>query len=432
MNGAAMLQKMLAVAGVLCALGGCTGLPTSAALPAAMLERPSQYVVVTVRNDSPRIGARAGSTLRGYDTVSGYGPSGNARSVVRQLVNTYGLREVSGWPIATLDVHCVVFEIPPHATVAQMAVRLRQDPRVESVQPLQWFATQAIAYNDPYQKLQRSLDSMNIAQAHRWSRGAGIHVAVVDTGVDIMHPDLRGRISEKQNLVDEDWAAFTADRHGTAVAGIIAANADNSMGIVGVAPQAMLHVYKACWQKESAIAAVCNSFTLAKALGAAIDAHVDIVNLSLAGPPDALLTRLVLQASKRGIVVVGAAPPDRRAGFPTDIDGVIAVASTRNGNDATVLVAPGTDVLTLVPQARYDFASGSSIAAANVSGVIALLLAREHKLQAVGLMQLLASTSRRTGSDAQPAINVNAAAALCSVVRDRSCSDHDSVATSSE
>ncbi|MET0497910.1 MAG: S8 family serine peptidase [Steroidobacteraceae bacterium] len=401
-------------------VAGCASTPTALqdASPAEMVGHPDLYIVVTLRNEDPGSNLRAGSTLRGYQNASAYSVGSIARSAVRGLTNTYRLREVSSWPIAMLGVHCVVFQVAPGQAVPQTIVRLRQDPRVESVQPLQTFATQSTVYNDPYERLQSSLDTMGIPAAHEWSRGAGVHVAVIDTGVDTRHPDLQGRVVEKRNFVDGDWQAFDNDRHGTAVAGLIAATANNALGIVGIAPEASLHVYKACWQIAAGDnAAVCNTFTLAKALSAAIDARVQITNLSLAGPGDPLLTRLIAQASLRGMIVVGAAPADRRAAFPTDIDGVIAVAAVdqqaaaRSGS----LAAPGTEVLTLVPDGHYDFASGSSIATANVSGVIALLLARQRVATSGGLVQLLGATALSR--------SVNAAAALCVVVHDPTCSD---------
>lgn len=424
-----MMQRALQWLLVAIAAGGCASSPRHEAVPpAAMLEHPEQYVVVTLRNDGPRVGSRAGSTLRGYDTVAAYGAGSSARSAVSALTSTYRLREVTAWPIATLGVHCVVFEVPAQESTAQTIARLRSDRRVESVQALQSFATQATSYNDPYEKLQRSLDTMGVEPAHRWSQGAGVHVAVIDTGVDTAHPDLAGRVAERRNFVDDDWTAFAADRHGTAVAGVIAANANNAMGIVGVAPEALLHVYKACWQKSpAASAANCNSFTLARALSAAIEARVSIMNLSLAGPPDELLTRLVRQARLRGIIVVGATRADQAAGFPGDVDGVISVAATEKATDRARLLAPGSEVLTLVPGNHYDFASGSSMAAANVSGVIALLLARDRGATSAAVMQLLTSTSTRPDASS-PLVSINATAALCALLKDGACANMQPVA----
>jgi subtilisin family serine protease len=258
---------------------------------------------------------------------------------------------------------------------------------------------------------------MTIPAAQQWSLGSGVRLAIIDTGIDVSHPDLHGRIAGQRNFVDADTATFNADRHGTAVAGVIAAVANNRIGIAGIAPGVALFAYKACWTPPGGSSAVCNSFTLAQALAAAIEARADIVNLSLAGPADPLLARLVQRGLQRGIVFVGAAPPEgAHAGFPGDVPGVITVdAPQRRGGAPASLVAPGRDVLTLVPGAHYDFASGSSLAAAQVSAVIALMLAREHELGAASLEQLLVRTSRLVTTPGGAFTSIDACAAIVAV-----------------
>jgi subtilisin family serine protease len=101
-----------------------------------------------------------------------------------------------------------------------------------------------------------------------------------------------------------------------------------------------------------------------------------VINLSLAGPADELLARLLRHAIAQGRIVVGAVPDDGSlGGFPLGVAGVIAVDATGRPGRSGVLRAPGHDILTLVPGGHYDFSSGSSLAAAHVSGVVALLLA---------------------------------------------------------
>ena len=154
-----------------------------------------------------------------------------------------------------------MFELPGDAERETVLAQLRREPAVRVAQPLQTFATATATatYNDPYVDLQRSLQQMAIPAAHRWSRGRGVKVAVIDTGVDTHHPDLAGRISESRNFIDADEANFERDRHGTSVAGLIAALAGNSEGIVGVAPEVALIALKACWQIDpSSDAAVCS------------------------------------------------------------------------------------------------------------------------------------------------------------------------------
>jgi subtilisin family serine protease len=396
----------------------CTGCATlDRGLPALVREHPERFVVVTVRNDEVSSSTRAGSTPRGYERI-GYGPGPYASGAVHGLAASYRLDEVSGWPMAELGVHCVVFQIPSDATQSEMLDRLTHDDRVESAQPLNTFATRTSNYNDPYQDLQGSLHTMSVTEAHRLSRGTGVHVAVIDTGADISHPDLAGRVIEQRNFVDNDMKAFARDRHGTAIAGVIAADSNNRIGIVGIAPEARLHIYKACWE-QNAPAASCNTFTLAKGLAAAIDARVQIVNLSLAGPQDSLLTRLVTHAQERGLIFVGAMPqssgsPEALTAFPVGIAGVLKVAASESQTADDALHAPGVDVLTLAPDGRYDFFSGNSLATAGVTGAVALLLQRDRTVNAARLQQLLSASAPAKGG-------VDACAALALLLHEGSC-----------
>jgi subtilisin family serine protease len=420
---------------VLCA--SCVTVPRDdEPLPASIRDRPGSFVVITVRNDGASAPARAGSTMRGYDGAARYSVSSQARSALESVASSYRLREVSSWPIVELGIHCAAFEVPPGETVSALLPRLKQDRRVESAQPLNVFATHTTSYDDPYQALQENLVTMNVAAAHRWSRGSGVHVAIIDTGADTGHPDLAGRVAEKQNFVDADDWAFNHDRHGTAVAGVIAADSNNRIGIVGVAPEARLHLYKACWQRYASGGATCNTFTLAKGLAAAIDARVNVVNLSLAGPDDPLLTRLVIRGQQRGIVFVGATPPelnaDTQSDFPTSIAGVIKVAAVEQQFVRPhTLLAPGRELLTLVPEGRYDFISGNSLATAGITGAVALLLSRDRRMDVEQLERLLTASTGITSSDAGNR-SVNACLALATLLNEASCQDTTALPVAAE
>ena len=407
-------------------------------LPAQARSSAASYIVVTLRNEPTSQAEHPGATPRGYDAAGRYGVTGSASLQAKALERDYGLREISAWPIATLHVHCIMFQLPGATARATMIAQLANDRRVESVQPLNEFTTQSVPetlravpaaapvqvpYNDPYAKLQVSLSELAVVPAQRLSRGAGVQVAVIDTGMDFDHPDLKGRVIRSRNFVDADAAQFQQDLHGTEVSGIIAAVADNGIGIVGIAPDARIFAFKACWQPAGGGSAVCNSFTLAQALEAAIVAHVDIVNMSLAGPPDPLLARLVTRAAAQGTIFVGAAG---RAGsgntFPADLDEVLAVdAAEDSSGNPRHLLAPGRDILTLVPGGHYDFASGSSLAAAQVSGIVALMLAEHPHLSATEVRNLLLHSSRRVDSPAGEILVVDACAALTDVHGHGSC-----------
>ena len=417
-------------------LGACSGAPIridSRALVNQISQPADSFIIVAVENAPAAYVARAGATPRGYDAVAEYGPSVGARRAMRAVEREYGLREVNAWPIEPLHIHCAVLEIPAGADRSALLASLSKDRRIKLTQPLQTFATRTEGYNDPYVSLQRGFQAMDVADAHPWSRGEGVRVAIIDTGVDIGHQDLRGSIAAAANFVDANDAQFRRDRHGTEMAGVIAAVANNHEGIVGIAPAARLYTYKACWQTRSdADAAHCNSFTLARALAAAFDAHAQVINLSLAGPDDPLLRDLIREGLRRGVLFVGAAPDAAGAGDGLmHQPGIIEVASAETGPAvAGVLYAPGQEILTLLPGGHYDFASGASIATAQVSGVVALMLAKNPGLSAAATYRLLNDTGSSLKASEGAVKVVDACAAIVTLLHQGTCHGADNVHTS--
>jgi subtilisin family serine protease len=211
---------------------------------------------------------------------------------------------------------------------------------------------------------------------HELATGRNVRVAVVDSMIDARHPDLAGQFQIRRNFVPD--RADAPELHGTGVAGVIAALADNGVGVAGVAPSARLMALRACWQQKAS-ATICNTFGLAEALHFAIEHDAQVINLSLSGPPDLLLGKLIDVGLARGIVVVGAVDPTLAGGgFPASHPGVVAVSSESSGRPGTY-VAPGRDVPTTQPGARWALVSGSSYSAAHVSGLAALLLERSPR-----------------------------------------------------
>ncbi|MEO5830163.1 MAG: S8 family serine peptidase [Rhodanobacter sp.] len=374
-------------------------------------------IVLAVANPLESPSTNAGSNLLGYAAPRYYGAGQRAASTLAALKQSYGLREVTGWPIKALNLYCVVFEPPPGMTQDVLLKALARDARVQLAQPLHDYSVyaekspDARRYNDPYVILQRGFVETDAALAQNLSQGNGVQIAIVDTGVDVAHLDLQGRIHDTHNLVDDDAAEFDRDSHGTEVAGVIAANADNHHGIVGMAPKAMLSVYKACWYSPAPhVGARCNTFTLAKALAAIIDTDTRIINLSLGGPADPLLNQLLVRLLSQGRIVVTAMPPDGAInGFPASVPGVIVVRTSGVPTAPPgVLSAPGNDILTTQPGGGYDFTSGSSMAAAHVSGIVGLLLSMAPKLDADSVHDLLLRSSKISNETLQ----VNAAAAV--------------------
>jgi subtilisin family serine protease len=418
-------MRVFARTGALAALilSGWIGAPATADTAATPFEGDHHFVVVTFANQPSRPASRAGTTGRRYAGGGTYGVAQTAHTNARRVASTYSLKEIASWPIKELGVHCVVYQIPDSRTVAEVLAALTKDPRITLAQPLQEFHTLTSApavttYNDPLYGLQTNLVSLGISSAHERSRGAGVEVALIDTGVDSKHPDLRDRISGTHSFVAANSPTpptASSYRHGTAMAGLIAAVANNKVGIVGIAPLAHIQVFEACWQlKPNTDAAACNTFTLAQALAAALEAHIPLINMSIAGPADPLLSALVQSGLKRGVIFVGSTAAEADS-FPTNINGVIGVGDSEGTHEPATLAAPATHVLTLRPDNEYDFESGTSVAAAEITGVIALLLSVNSRLSSDSIVSLLKSAP---GTGAQPAgIDVNAALAKAEAER---------------
>ena len=326
-------------------------------------------------------------------------------STAKILSEEYRLREVGNFPLSSIRVQCIVYQIPDDRSLESVVDQLRRDPRVESVQTNQVFAGVRGGHSDPYAALQYGATAIRADRAHRKSTGRGVRITVIDTGMDQDHPDLRGRIVKLANFVEGGEKSFAQDRHGTAVAGIIGARANDGVGIFGIAPDAELLAAKACWYPQANNgAALCSSWTLAKALDFAIISNSNVINMSLSGPTDSLLERLLRAAESRGIIVVAAAAQDADApGFPALMNCVTAVIASNSKAEVHVpvwatakvlLAAPGIEILTTAPRESYDFLSGSSLAAAHVTGVVALLLEHRPRLTQSELWTLLTATAR--------------------------------------
>jgi len=294
------------------------------------------------------------------------------RRIAQQIAQAHGLHLVDDWPMPALGMDCFVMEADDAAARGKIVQQLTADPRVELAQPMQVF--HALANGDPLAAAQPAVIDWHLRELHALGTGRNVTVAVIDTGVDIAHPDLQGDRILTRNFVDT--GAYPAEAHGTQVVGLIGARSDDGVGIIGVAPQARLLALRACWPDRAAGgAAVCSSFTLAKALQFALDSHVQVLNLSLTGPPDPLLGRLLDVAIAQGISVVAAV--DARSadgGFPASHRDVMAVA----GEQATpppsaALLAPDRGIPTTTIGGGWSLVSGSSYAAAQVSGLVALL-----------------------------------------------------------
>lgn len=389
------------------------------AQPAATVDGDQRWIVVM---HDPRSARRRSGRSPGYAVRPRYDRDPRLLRAAARLAEDFMFTIEDQWPIRSLNVHCLVARLP-ESDVQQIISRLREDARVSSVQRLNLFAS--LGSPDPYRELQSGLQDLGATGVHPFATGAGVEVSVVDSGIDAEHPDLNAAVVLNENFVDD--AIAPAEQHGTGVAGVIAARADNGVGVTGVAPGARLQALRACWQDGVVPAkAFCNTLTLSRALDRVVDLRPRVLNLSLSGPSDPLLERLLDKVLAQGTIVVTAydesRPRDER--FPRAREGVLTArtgeAFSDSGGDS--LPAPGTDVLTAQPAARYDVLDGNSLSAAHVSGAAALLLQREPALTPQRLATLLReSIQRREGRS-----SINACRAYRQLDRSVSCTSPNS------
>lgn len=345
--------------------GAVTAAAQGAAVAPPAVNDPARQVLVMLQ--LPPAHYRPDSSYAG-SYGDGVGLQGRTR-LAQALAREHALALVSEWPMPLAGVDCYVMQLPEaDPRSAEVAARgVAADKRVAWAQAVSLYRTQG-AQDEPLYPAQSVARQWHLADLHAMSTGAGVRVAVIDSGVDARHPDLAGQIAMNENFADDH--PLVAESHGTAVAGVIAARADNRQGIAGVAPRARLMALRACWQAAAADT-VCSTLSLAKALHAAIQQGAQIINLSLSGPPDRLLASLLDQAAARGISVVAAVGSPAQP-FPANHPGVLAVGSAPPLPAGAVL-APGTDITCPAVSGGWALYSGSSFSAAHVSGLLALL-----------------------------------------------------------
>ncbi len=402
------------------ALAGCatTTAPRTASDASAAATAKRQILLTVHQPESVAVGLTGTPSQRYLQRR--YGPTPSVERILSQLAREHRLDRVDGWPIQSLDVYCEVFAVDDDRRIEDVIAALAADPRVDLVQAMNLFATQATHYDDPYAELQSGAIQMDVEQAHQLATGRGVSIAIIDSAVDASHPDLRGRVRIARNLAEREPIAHGGEVHGTAIAGIIASAVNNNEGIIGVAPDVSIAALRACWAvEENGLAAQCSSFTLARALEIALSLNPNVINLSLAGPADPLLSRLLDEAIERGIIIV-AAHADTSEGadaFPASHPKVLSAHSSAGysaspdalaGPSAYSVGAPATEVLTTTPGAKYAFLTGNSLAAAHTAGVVALLIEREPQLDVERIAALLTGTTIYSAGSA----SINACRAL--------------------
>lgn len=244
-----------------------------------------------------------------------------------------------------------------------------------------------------------------IEAAHRYTKGKGVKICMIDTAIDVNHRSLSN--SHVQNFQLIPGNSKDNQQHGTEVAGVIISQ--NSR--IGVAPEATLLAVSTFTDDPATGHRTSNAQLVAQALDLCIRQKVDILNLSFAGGQDSLVDKMIRKAISGGIVVVASAGnngPGASPAYPAAIPEVIAVTAVdqaenifgqANRGSYIDLAAPGVDILTTSPRGSFNLASGTSLATAHVSGVIALLMSVNRQGFRPSVLEKTAVDLGRSGRD---------------------------------
>ena len=394
--------------------GGHRGPRWGGVVPGIIVGLPQGYPTEPyIVDDSPPAPRRTQASRRGPSGV----PSANERrlvpdEVVIELPNSVNAQQVEALQrrhrLTRLESQTFQlsgttlyrWRIPDRRSVAAVVRALEGDRVVAWAQPNYLFTLQQAASASEGDPAQYGLSKLRLPQAHSLAKGGNVLVAVIDSGVDATHPELAGSIT---GTLDVLASPATPHRHGTAIAGLIAAHGK----LMGSAPEAKILAVRAFDPKDAG--AEGTTFNILKAIDWAASQDARVINMSFAGPTDPAIHRSLEAARKKGIVLVAAAgnagaksPPL----FPAADPNVIAVSATdaddklfeqsNRGRHITV-AAPGAQILVAIPDNGYELSSGTSYSAAEVSGIVALMLQRQPGLTPDKVKAILRASAKDLG-----------------------------------
>ncbi len=295
--------------------------------------------------------------------------------------------------------------------------------------------------NDTFLSQLWALSTLRAEEAWELSRGTGVTIAVVDTGVDYIHPDLAGRVDQGRDFVDGDDDPMDVQGHGTHVAGIAAGAADDGFGVAGIAPGSRILAVRVLDAKGAG-----NYSQVASGIVYAAQKGAKVINLSLGGPEQSELLRSAIDyAASRGAIVTCASGNENAAaiGFPAGYESCIAVGAT-DSNDARApfsnhgagldLVAPGAQIMSSTMGGLHESWDGTSMASPYVAGTAALLVSQGLGRRAV--VDALTATAQDVGAPGYDTLTgagrIDAAAAVQAASRaPRAASDATAPAVAS-
>lgn len=405
--------------------------------PAIADPRPPSRPPVITRPSPPRFAAPARPRLAIVpvdapempDEVLVTRRTGATDDELDALATRLGLTVLEHGDVALLGVRITRLLIPDGRTVTQVTAELAAESAVAAAQPNYIYRRQQGKPPTTVPLPQYAIGKLGAeARGNRLS-GRGVGIAVVDTGIDATHPDLADLTIDAVDLLGARTHSDLAQEpaHATAIGGIIAA-AGKTRGIAPGVRLVSVRAFATFDKSASGKPQRSTSMVVLKALDYAVTAQVKVLNLSFAGPYDALMDGAMAALLQRGVSAVAAAGNfgrDAAPSYPAAYPGVIAVTAVdardrlyeaaSRGRHITV-AAPGVDVLAASADHAHELVTGTSFAAAHVSALIALLLEAAPNLSPADLALIVRETAvdlGETGPDADFGAGLaNLAAAL--------------------
>jgi subtilisin family serine protease len=320
-----------------------------------------------------------------------------------------------------------IVELPPNVSEQAVVAKLSHRPELKFAE-LDRIVPAAMAVNDPYAGSEWHLSKIGAQTAWDTTMGRGVTIAVLDSGVNVNHPDLKDRLVPGYNLYNGNTDVTDVCGHGTPVAGTAAATGNNATGVAGVAGAASIMPLRIAYTDSTG----CHAYfsTIANGITYAADHGVKLANISYTGiaGSSSVLSAARYMNSKGGLVFVSAGNNNIDENVTPDPSLVVVSATDSSDNKASfsswgnfvTISAPGTYIWTTNNSLGYSQWQGTSFSAPVVAGVAALMMAARPDLSGSQIQSLLYSTAVDLGAVGRDPVfgygRVDAAAAVRAAV----------------
>lgn len=352
-----------------------------------------------------------GTTNGGNDTITGTAVPGEILVKFRSGVSASSINTMS----AQLGMKQVrvnnagIRKMTTNGDAQALIAKLKQNPNVAYAEPnytVKALGTLDRVVNDPDLAKQWAISKVGAAEAWDVTMGnSNTLLAIVDTGIDYNHPDLKGRVNKGYDFINNDEDAMDDQGHGTHCAGIAAASANDGIGIAGLAPNVSLLAVKVLSAQGGG-----SNESVASGIVYAADKGAHIISLSLGGGyPSKAIQDAVNYANNKGSLVIAAMgnSGNESKSYPAACEGVMAIGATDiNDNRASFsqygswisVGAPGKDILSTIPGGKYAVYSGTSMATPYAAGLASLVKSQFPSMTAQQIKAKIESTSTDVGT----------------------------------